>query len=66
MESLAQGSSDDSIAIILPLLSQLRALHLVYATSSPHLGQTMQRIVNGEKPSNQPAFRYLELVSLHH
>ncbi|CAG7921581.1 unnamed protein product [Penicillium olsonii] len=65
--SLGQGSSDAWIAIILPLLTQLRELRLVYATSSPHLDRIMQRVVTGEKPfSDQPAFRHLHRVALHH
>ncbi|CAG8390899.1 unnamed protein product [Penicillium salamii] len=66
VECLAQGSSDAWIAIILPLLTQIRSLHLVYSTSSPHLDRMMQRVVSGETPYTNPAFRHLDLVSLHH
>ncbi|CAG7996584.1 unnamed protein product [Penicillium salamii] len=66
IQCLAQGSSDAWIATILPLLTQLRRLHLVYSTSSPHLDRMMQRVVSGEPPFTVPTFRHLDLVSLHH
>jgi hypothetical protein len=67
IECLVQGQSDAWIAVILPLLSQLRKLHLVYSTTSPYLDQIMQRAVGCEKSfTAQPAFRRLSNVSLHH
>ena len=66
-QSLGQGLADAWIALILPLLSQLRKLSLAYATNSPYLDQTMQRAVDCKQPfSVQPAFPLLREVSLHH
>ncbi|CAI7594321.1 unnamed protein product [Penicillium glandicola] len=66
-QCLGQGISDAWVALILPLLSQLRTLSLAYTTNSPYLEQIMQRAVDCKKPfSVQPAFRYLREVSLHH
>jgi hypothetical protein len=65
IECLVQGLSDAWIAVLLPLLSQLRKLHLAYSTTSPYLDRLMQRVVDCEKPfSIQPAFRHLKKVSL--
>lgn len=67
MESLSKGLSDAWIAAMLPLLSQLRKLHLVYSTESPHLDYIMQRAVDCETPlAGQPTLRHLQHVSLHH
>ncbi|KAJ5860085.1 uncharacterized protein N7529_007395 [Penicillium soppii] len=67
IECLAKGLSDAWIALILPLLTQLRKLHLTYSTISPYLERIMQRAVDCEAPfAAQPAFRYLNKVSLHH
>ncbi|KAJ5787863.1 hypothetical protein N7457_002853 [Penicillium paradoxum] len=64
---LKHGLVDAWVALILPLLSQLRKLQLAYGTSSPYLERIMERVVNCEKPfSIQPAFRYLRNVSLYH
>lgn len=66
-ESLAEGLSDAWIALMLPLLSQLRKLHLAYSSESPHLNRIMQRVVDCEKPfTAQAALRHLDHVSLHH
>jgi hypothetical protein len=66
-QGLGQGLADAWVALILPLLSQLRKLTLAYTTNSPHLDRIMQRAVDCEKPfSFQPAFRHLRKVSLHH
>ena len=66
-ECLVQGLSDSWIALILPLISQLRKLHLAYSAISPYLDRILQRAVDCEKPfAAQPAFRHLNEVSLHH
>lgn len=66
-QSLGQGLADAWIALILPLLSQLRKLSLAYTSKSPYLDQIMQRAVDCKQPfSDQPAFRHLREVSLHH
>lgn len=65
-ESLGKGLGDAWMALLLPLLTQLRKLHLAYATRTPFLDMVMQRAVRCEKPFHtQPAFRYLQGVSLH-
>ncbi|KGO63810.1 hypothetical protein PITC_054360 [Penicillium italicum] len=66
-QRLGQGLSDPWVALILPLLSQLRKLSLVYTTNSPYLDRIMQRAVDCKRPfSLNPAFRHLHEVSLHH
>ncbi|KAJ5502776.1 hypothetical protein N7463_005650 [Penicillium fimorum] len=66
-QGLGQGLADAWVALILPLLSQLRKLALAYTTNSPHLDRIMQRAVDCEKPfSAQSTFRHLRKVSLHH
>lgn len=65
-ESLVRGLGDAWTALLLPLLTQLRKLHLAYATHTPLLDMTMQRAVRCEKPFHSgPAFRHLRQVSLH-
>lgn len=65
-ESLGNGLGDAWIAMLLPLLTQLRKLHLAYATHTPFLDMVMQRAVRREKPFHaQPAFRHLQEASLH-
>lgn len=65
-ESLVKGLGDAWVALLLPLLTQLRMLHLAYATRTPFLDMAMQRAVRCEKPfHSQPAFRHLREVSLH-
>lgn len=64
--SLAKGLGDAWAALLLPLLTQLRKLHLAYATRTPFLDTVMQRAVRCEKPFDaQPAFQHLQEVSLH-
>lgn len=64
--NLEKGLGDAWIALVLPLLTQLRLLRLAYATQTPCLDRTMQRAANGEMPfHNRIAFRHLREVSLH-
>lgn len=63
---LGQGLSDAWVALILPLLSQLRNISLAYMTNSPYLDRIMQRAVDCEKPFSVQPFRHLREVSLHH
>ncbi|KAJ5474216.1 hypothetical protein N7475_003782 [Penicillium sp. IBT 31633x] len=66
-QDLRQGLADAWVALILPLLSQLRKFDLVYGTRAPCLDRVMQRAVKCEKPFTvQPAFRHLVEVALHH
>lgn len=66
-EGLRNGLSDAWIALMLPLLSRLRKLHLTHAARTPCLDRTMQRAINLGSPSGtSPAFRCLEEVSLHY
>jgi hypothetical protein len=66
-ENLAKGRGDAWIALMLPLLTQLRQLHLVYSTPSICLNRIMQRAISNERPfQSQPAFQHLSKVSLHH
>lgn len=63
---LRRGLGDAWMALLLPQLTQLRKLHLAYATRTPFLDTVMQRAVQSEKPFNaQPALRHLQEVSLH-
>lgn len=64
-ETLGKGLGDAWIALLLPLLTQLRQLHLAYATHTPFLGIVMQRAIRCEKPFHTQAFRHLQEVSLH-
>lgn len=67
MKHLAKGRGDTWIALTLPLLSQIRQLHLIYSTPSICLNRIMQRAINNERPfQSQPAFQHLCKVSLHH
>lgn len=65
-EALGKGLGDAWIALLLPLLTQLRLLQLAYATHTPFLGSVMQRAIRREKPFHTEAFRHLQEVSLHH
>lgn len=63
---LAKGHGDPWVALLLPLLTQLRQLHLSYASHTPFLDSVMQRAVAGERPFHKnPAFQHLQEVSLH-
>ncbi|KAJ5887402.1 hypothetical protein N7495_007443 [Penicillium taxi] len=64
---LGKGHVDAWIALLLPMLSQLRQLHLAYATHTPCLDRIMHRAISGERPF-QPscAFQKLQEVSLYH
>ncbi|KAJ5166090.1 uncharacterized protein N7482_004871 [Penicillium canariense] len=65
-EDLGRGRGDAWIALMLPLLTQLRQLHLAYSAHTPCLHRTLQRAINGERPfQTQPAFQHLCKVSLH-
>lgn len=65
-EGLGNGLGDAWMALLLTLLTQLRKLHLAYATRTPFLDMVMQRSVRSEKPfHDRPAFRHLREVSLH-
>lgn len=64
---LSNGSGDAWVALILPMLSSLRQLHLNYSTHVPHLERIMQRAIFCERPPcSEPAFQYLREVSLHY
>ncbi|KAJ5092661.1 hypothetical protein NUU61_007531 [Penicillium alfredii] len=62
---LAKGLGDAWIALLLPLLNQLRQLHLVYGTDTPYLNRIMQQAISGERPfDTYPPFRCLREVTL--
>lgn len=64
--SMAKGLGDPWVALLLPLLTQLRQLHLAHAAQTPFLNSVMQRAIAGEKPFHKhPAFQHLQNVSLH-
>ncbi|KAJ5965006.1 uncharacterized protein N7479_004882 [Penicillium vulpinum] len=66
-QDLGKGLADAWVALVFPLLSQLRKLSLAYTTNSPHLERIMQQAVDCKPPfSIQPAFRHLHEVSLYH
>ncbi|CAG8890337.1 unnamed protein product [Penicillium egyptiacum] len=65
-QRLGQGLADAWVALILPLLSQLRKISLAYTTNSPYLDRIMRRAVNCEKPFSVQPFRHLREVLLHH
>lgn len=65
-QHLGTGRGDAWTALMLPLLSQLRQLHIVYSTHPICLNRIMQRAINGERPFQpQPVFQHLRKVSLH-
>lgn len=67
VEHLAKGRGDAWIALMLPLLTQLRQLHLVYSTPSICLDRIMQRAIDNKRPfQSQTPFQHLSKVSLHH
>ncbi|OJJ84489.1 uncharacterized protein ASPGLDRAFT_73976 [Aspergillus glaucus CBS 516.65] len=61
-QDLQYGVSDAWIALLLPLVSNLRQLRLIYPRHNTYLDRTLYRAVNGECP----AFRSLQEVSLSH
>lgn len=61
-QDLDNGVSEAWIALLLPLASNLRQLHLVYPKYNNYLDRTFQRAVDGE----HPAFQSLREVSLNH
>ncbi|KAJ5638143.1 hypothetical protein N7490_008022 [Penicillium lividum] len=62
---LVNGLADAWIAVTLPLLTQLRQLHLSYDRNTPHLGRVIQRVINDEHPFHgQHTFQHLQKVSL--
>lgn len=66
-EHLAAGRGDAWVALMLPLLSQLRQLHLVYCTHTICLNRIMQRAIDREGPfKSQSVFQHLRKVTLHH
>ncbi|KAJ5612081.1 hypothetical protein N7510_005275 [Penicillium lagena] len=66
-EDLQNGCGDPWVALVLPLLGQLRRLRLAYASNTPYLGQLMQRAVNPETPlDGRPVLSRLREVSLCH
>jgi hypothetical protein len=66
-EDLAKGRGDAWLALMLPFLSQLRQLHLVYSTPTSCLNRIMQRAINGQRPfQSQPALQHLHEVYLYH
>lgn len=66
-EDLAKGRGDAWLALMLPFLSQLRRLHLVYSTPTSCLSRIMQRAINGQRPfQSKPALQHLHEVYLYH
>ncbi|RHZ63763.1 uncharacterized protein CDV56_106236 [Aspergillus thermomutatus] len=64
---LQQDIEEAWIALLLPLVSNVQQLRLLYPKENRYLDRMMQRAVQGEKPFNtQPAFRALRQVSLGH
>lgn len=61
-QDLQHGVSEAWIALLLPLASNLRQLHLIYPKHNTYLDRTLHRAVNGQ----HPAFRSLQEVSLNH
>lgn len=61
-QDLQHGVSEAWIALLLPLVNNLRQLRLVYPKHNNYLDRTLYRAVNGERP----AFRSLQEVSLSH
>ncbi|KAF3399971.1 hypothetical protein F1880_007991 [Penicillium rolfsii] len=67
VKNLEEGRGDTWTALMLPLLSQLRQLHLVYSTPSICLNRLMQRAINNKRPfQSQPFLQHLSRVSLHY
>ncbi|KAJ5742819.1 uncharacterized protein N7511_011220 [Penicillium nucicola] len=65
-EDLGQGLGDAWAALILPLLSQLRILRVIYASTSSWLDEIMRRAIQCQRPFEmQPAFQYLQEIFLH-
>ncbi|PYH75886.1 hypothetical protein BO82DRAFT_359659 [Aspergillus uvarum CBS 121591] len=66
-QDLANGVEEAWIALLLPLVGNLRHLRLVYPKNNIYLDRMMQRAVTGERPfHHQPTFRVLRDVSLSH
>ncbi|PYI14594.1 hypothetical protein BO99DRAFT_15101 [Aspergillus violaceofuscus CBS 115571] len=66
-QDLANGVEEAWIALLLPLVGNLRQLRLVYPKNNIYLDRMMQRAVKGERPFHvQPAFRVLRNASLSH
>ncbi|KAB8219780.1 hypothetical protein BDV33DRAFT_104757 [Aspergillus novoparasiticus] len=66
-QDLLQGVEEAWIALLLPLVNNLRQLRLVYPNKNAYLDRMMQRVMKGEKPFDaQPAFSMLQDVSLGH
>lgn len=61
-QDLQHGVSEAWIALLLPLISNLRRLRLIYPKNNAYLDRTLYRAVNGERPT----FRSLQEVSLSH
>lgn len=61
-QDLQHGVSEAWIALLLPLVSNLRQLRLVYPKHNTYLDRTLSRAVDGERP----AFQSLQEVSLNH
>ncbi|KAI9935082.1 hypothetical protein ASPWEDRAFT_44672 [Aspergillus wentii DTO 134E9] len=66
-QDLRKGSAEAWIALLLPLVSNVKQLNLVYPKENTYLDRTMQRAIKGDKPfDKQPALRALEQVSMKH
>jgi hypothetical protein len=66
-QDLLQGVEEAWIALLLPLVNNLRQLRLVYPKENSYLDRMLQRAMKGEKPFDmQPAFSMLQEVSLSH
>lgn len=66
-QDLLQGVEEAWIALLLPLVNNLRRLRLVYPNQNVYLDRMLQRAMKGEKPFDaQPAFSMLQDVSLGH
>ncbi|THC98537.1 hypothetical protein EYZ11_001967 [Aspergillus tanneri] len=66
-QDLANSVEEAWIALVLPLVANVRQLRLVYPKESVYLDRTLQRAMKGERPfDSQPAFGALQEVSLRH
>ncbi|KAE8375603.1 hypothetical protein BDV26DRAFT_11885 [Aspergillus bertholletiae] len=66
-QDLLQGVEEAWIALVLPLVNNLRQLRLVYPKKNAYLDRMLLRTMKGEKPFDvQPALSMLQEVSLSH
>ncbi|KAE8354181.1 hypothetical protein BDV28DRAFT_164411 [Aspergillus coremiiformis] len=66
-QDLLRGVEEAWIALLLPLVNNLRQLRLVYPQRNEYLDRMLQRAIKSEKPfDSHPAFSMLQEVSLSH